>query len=30
MICIEVMARPVNEQPYHVEIDGQRVWFSLR
>ena len=30
MICIEVMARLVNEQPYHVEIDGQRVWFSLR
>lgn len=28
--CIEVMARPVNERPYYVEIDGQRVWFSLR
>ncbi|MCX7325980.1 MAG: hypothetical protein NTZ14_16495 [Hyphomicrobiales bacterium] len=30
MTCIEVMARSVNERPYSVEIDGQRVWFSLR
>lgn len=30
MICIEVMARTVNERPYYVQIDGQRVWFSLR
>jgi len=28
--CVEVMARPVNERPYYVEINGQRVWFSLR